>query len=176
MNKSPLLVVAVMALLVTGCPRNKYVVELVPRGDVIERTLVFHREDGTNSEGAPNYQKFPADELAAINALYPASGITNDGWRHVARGEFGVNQPHDVGGAGTYSNFATSLGSAGMYSERFRGDDDLATRTARRLKAADGLVDHIVNWSHDELGREAHYRDLRHFLDVDFRRDVKNLG
>ena len=44
---------AVMALVVTGCPRNEYIVQLKPQGNRIERTLVFYREDGVNTNTAP---------------------------------------------------------------------------------------------------------------------------
>jgi hypothetical protein len=168
---------AAMVFLVTGCPHNQYIVELKPRGKVVERTLVFYREDGVNTNtGLPNYQPFDAAELAAITSLYPAQGLTNDGGRYVARGEFTNELPDDVGGAGAYTNRITSLGEAGFYVERFRGNDDLAGMTERRFKAADRLADLIVGWSRLELGREPGYDKLRRFLNVDFRRDLKNLG
>jgi len=168
---------ALVALLVTGCPHNEYMVELKPQGNLIERTLTFYREDGVNTNtGAPNYQTFDADELAAIAALYPAQGLTSDGERHVARGEFNGALPPDVGGAGTYANLTTSLGEAGLYTERFRGDDDLAGMSERRCQAADRLVDLLLGWSRMELGQEPGYERLSQFLDQDFRRDLKNLG
>ena len=60
--------------------------------------------------------------------------------------------------------------------ERFRGNDNLAGMTEQRFKAADRLADLFVGWSRMELGRERGYDTLRQFLDVDFRRDLKNLG
>ncbi|MDB6111526.1 MAG: hypothetical protein JWR69_3276, partial [Pedosphaera sp.] len=65
--------------------------------------------------------------------------------------------------------------SAGFYLERFRGNDDLAGVSEKRAQAADQLADLFVGWSKMELGHEPHYEDLRRFLDVDFRRDLKNL-
>ena len=166
-----------MAFVVTGCPHNQYIVQLKPRGNTIERTLVFYREDGVNTvTGIPNYQPFDAAELAAITSLYPAQGLANDGKRCVVRGEFINELPNDVGGAGTYANLATSLGEVGFYAERFRGNDDLASLAERRGKAADGLTDLLAGWSQMELGRERGYDKLRQFLEVDFRRDLKNLG
>ena len=168
---------AALALVVTGCPHNQYIVQLKPRGNIIERTLVFYREDGVNTNtGAPNYQSFEAAELAAITSLYPAHGLTHDGKRYVVRGEFTNELPDDVGGRGAYSNLTTSLGEAGFYVERFRGNDDLAGMSERRLKGAERLTDLIVGWSQMELGREPGYDKLRQFLDVDFRRDLKNLS
>jgi hypothetical protein len=171
------LAVAAMTLMVTGCPRNQYVVQLKPRGNVIERTVAFYREDGVNTNtGTPNYQPFPADELAAIASCYPAQGLTHDGPRYAARGEFANALPNDVGGAGAYAHLATSLGEAGFYEERFRGNDDLAAMAERRGQAADRLAGLTLGWSQMELGREPGYGKLRQFLDVDFRRDLKNLG
>jgi hypothetical protein len=171
------LVLAAMALVVTGCPHNQYIVQLKPQGNRIERTLVFYCEDGVNTNtSTPNYQAFNADELAAITALYPAQSVTNDGGRYIARSEFTNELPADVGGAGVYTNLTTSLGEAGFYVERFRGTDDLAGMSERRFKAADRAADLMVGWSRMELGRERGYDKLRQFLDVDFRRDLKNLS
>lgn len=172
----PLALVA-LAFVVTGCPHNQYLVELKPQGNAVERTLVFYCEDGVNTNtGVPNYQPFGAAELAAITALYPPSGVTNNGLRYVAHGKFTGQFPPDVGGAGAYTCLTNSLGQTGFYVERFRGNDDLAAMTERRFQAADQLADLFVGWSRKELGHEPGYDRLRQFLNVDFRRDLKNLG
>ena len=168
---------AAMAMVVTGCPHNEYIVELKPQGNSIERTLVFFCADGMNTNtGVPNYQSFGTAELAAIIALYPANGFSNDGKRYVVRGEFTNQLPADVGGAGFYTNLTTSLGSVGFYVERFRGNDDLAGMTQRRIKSAERFTDLVAGWSQMELGREPGFDKLHQFLDVDFRRDLKNFG
>ncbi len=168
---------AALAFVLTGCPRNQYIVQLKPQGDRIERTLIFYCEDGVNAKtGTPNYKAFDAAELTAIAALYPAQGLTNEGERHIARGVFTNELPQDVGGAGAYTNLVTSLGTAGFYVERFRGNDDLAGMTEQRFRAADRLADLFLGWSQMELGREPGYDKLRRFLDMDFRRDLKNVG
>src|SRR5215471_15782715 len=87
-SKLPFLGLAALALLAAGCPQNEYTLELTPRGKVIERKLIFYRADGTGTNGAPNYQSFPSNELAAITDLYPSGGVTYEGDRHIARGEF----------------------------------------------------------------------------------------
>jgi len=166
-----------MALVVTGCPHNEYVVQLQPSGRTIERTLVFYRADGINTNtGAPKYETFDADELAAIAALYSAQDVSKEGERHVVQGQFTNELPGDVGGAGAYTNLTTSLGDAGFYAERFRGHDDLVAMSEQRCQAADRLADLIVGWSQMELGPAPGYDKLRQFLEVDFRHDLKNLG
>jgi len=169
------LLLAALTVLVTGCPHNDYTVQLEPQGQSIDRTLVFYQADGTNATtGLSNYQSFDTNELALIAAQYPDNSLTNDGDRHIIRGSFREHLPADVGGAGTYTNLATSLGNAGFYAERFRGDDDLATAFEKRFNAADQLADLLIGWSHAQLGREPGYPQLHQFLDVDFRRDLKN--
>ncbi len=142
----------------------------------LERRLTYYRADGSASNGVPNYQELPADELARLVRLYPADRVKSQPNFFKATGEFAGALPGDVGGAGSYTNIATSLGNAGFYLERFRGEDDLAAKTARRLQATDQVTDLILGWSRAELGREPHYQDLRKFLDIQFRQDLKNLG
>jgi hypothetical protein len=166
-----------VVLLVTGCPREEYTVELTPQGDVIERKLTFFQADGSDANGAPNYQAVSTNELAAIARVYPPGGLVEkDNWLHVATGKFSGAMPADIGGAGSYTNYSGPLGHAAVYLERFRGDDDLATSTTRRLRAADKLTELVLGWSRAELGNEPRYNNLRTFLDQDFRRDVQNLG
>src|SRR5258708_3735656 len=114
-NIHTILGLAALTALVTGCPHNDYTLELTPRGHVLERTLAFYRADGTDSNGVPKYEGFPSNELAAISALYPSGGVTQKGERHFAIGQFSGAMPGDVGGAGAYTNYTTSLGSAGFY-------------------------------------------------------------
>ena len=163
--------------MVTGCPQKEYIVELKPQGSGVERTLVFYCADGVNTNtGTPIYLSFDPAELAMITALYPAHSLTNDGNRYAVRGQFNNELPHDVGGAGVFTNLTTSLGSVGFYMERFRGNDDLVGMTERRFKAADQLADIYVGWSQMELGRQPGYDKLHKFLDVNLRRDLKNLS
>lgn len=167
---------ALLCALVTGCPHNDYTVELKPTASGVERTLTFYRADGSHSNGVPQYQDFPSNELAAIARVYPLGKVKPDGQRQVAKGEFAGALPADVGGVGSYTNLATSLGTAGFYQERFRGNDDLAGKTARRFHAADQLTDLVIGWTQTEFGREHGYQKLRKFLEEDFRRDLKNAG
>ena len=161
---------ALLCVLVTGCPHNEYTVELKPNGNLIERTLVFYRTE----EGNTNSPSFPSNQLAAITRIYPAGSVKTNGGKFVAEGEFSGALPDDVGGAGSYTNFPTSFGDAAFYTERFRGDDDLAVKTTRQFRAADQLTDLVIGWSRIEFGRERDYKKLRKFLDEDFRRDLKN--
>jgi len=165
-----------LAVLVTGCPHNEYIVQLKPESKGIERTLVFYTSDGTESNGNPKVVPFDTNELKVILAGYPAQTLTDSNGQHVVQGDFTSAFPNDVGGAGAYSHLPTSLGEADFYEERFRGNDDLAGLARQRSLAADQLADLVLGWSKAELRREPGYLKLRQFLDQDFRRDLKNLG
>jgi hypothetical protein len=138
---------------------------LTPSGNTIDRKLTFHREDGTDTNGVPKYQDFPADELAAIARVYPRGSVKADGKRHVAQAQFANSMPSDVGGAGSWTNITSSLGSAAVYMERFRGNDDFATNVEQKLEAVNQLTDLIIAWSRVEMGKEAGYESFRQFLD-----------
>ncbi len=163
----------VLAVAVTGCPSNEYTVRMTPHGRVLHRELTFAR---TDNGGPSRSEPFPSNRLAAIERCYPPGAMRSAGKEHLIQGDFAGRLPNDVGGSGSYTNIATSLGAAGFYVERFRGNDDLQSLAADRAKAADKLTDIFIGWSQMELGHEAHYEQLRRFLDVDFRHDLKNLG
>jgi hypothetical protein len=84
--------------------------------------------------------------------------------------------PSDIGGAGSYTHFTSSLGSTTSYVERFRGDDDFAAQLSKRLKSADSLADLVVGWMTAELGQDPKFPRLKKFLDEDLRRDLRNVG
>lgn len=176
MKATGLIGLAALTALVTGCPHNEYIVELAPRAKAVERRLIFYRADGTDANGNPNYQAFPTNELAAIAALYPSGAVTSAGEKHTALGQFAGALPADVGGAGSFNHLTTSLGRAGIYVERFRGNDDFSGQIQKRLAAADQLTDLVIGWSRAEFGRERNYANLRRFLDADFRHDLKNAA
>jgi hypothetical protein len=172
-----LLPLVALCALLTGCPSNDYTIELKPQPDgTVQRTLIFYRADGSDSNGVPNYEDFPSNELANISSVYPSGSVKQDGSRYTASGKFAGPLPRDIGGAGSYTNFATSLGEAGTYLERFCGTNDLAGQMARRFHAADQLDDLVIGWTKIEFGNERGYENLHQFLDQDFRQDLKNAG
>ena len=175
--KRPLLIsLAFSSLLVTGCPRNQYIVEMTPSGDGLERTLTCWREDRAVNKTNVNYLDFPATNLASLTKLYPNHQYEPQEQRHTFRGKFIGTTPSDVGGVGSFTRFVTSLGTVSIYSERFRGDDDLVGRLERGNRAADQVVDLLIGWFQAELGKESGFEQLRRFLDTQLRRDVKNVS
>jgi hypothetical protein len=82
--------------------------------------------------------------------------------------------PGDVGGAGSITSFPTSLGTATVYLERFRGDDDAAGRARAIQRAAEELSTVILGWLESELGTMRGFDRFRAWSDANLRRDLEN--
>jgi hypothetical protein len=154
-----------------GCQdHNRYELELQPEGAEIQRTLSVWRVPENRGK-----DRFPPAELKKIAALYPGEVPAIAG-RHTFRGRFGPEMPADVGGSGSYHHTVTSLGTASVYVEQFRGSDDVEAHIDDRRQAADQLTDLLLGWFQREIGRDPNFARIRWFLDVDFRHDLRNLS
>jgi len=169
MNVRFCVLVSLLAACLVGCAYDRYVIEMKPNGDVLERRFSVSRTILTN-------EPIPEEELAEIVKLYPER-VTRSG-SHVNRfiGKFTVKTPNDVGGVGHFANTRTHMGSVGVYIERFRGNTDPAGRIEKRFRAADSLTDLLIGWFQSEMGEDARFGKLREFMDKEFRRDIKNAS
>ena len=164
----------VLGLVLAGCKRDSYEVEIRPEGEAFQRQLTCWH---VNDEGrSPEIEPLDSEQLARLSHLYPKRESPSDAKKQVFSGRFTGNTPADIDGAGSYTHFTSPLGSTSCYVERFRGDDDLASELAKRNEAADNLADLARGWLTAELGHDPNFPLLKTFLDVDLRRDLKNLG
>ncbi|MEI7729022.1 MAG: hypothetical protein WCO56_05605 [Verrucomicrobiota bacterium] len=171
---APPLALTSLLLLTTGCPHEEYTVELQPQGELIQRMLSCRRVDNDGND--TKTVEFPADELNRLKAIFPNYRYDAGKDWHVFDGVFSDQLPNDVGGAGQYRHFHTSLGSFSTYLERVRGLDDLHGRLELRLKATDQVATLITEWLQSELGQAKGFQALKQFLDGPFRKDLKNLN
>lgn len=157
-----------------GCQVRRYELEMTPREGQLERRLtVFEqRQDGEKSVDVAVEDK----ELARIAAEYGVEPPKSGGPRHTFSQTFAGRLPDDVGGFGTCTRWATSLGTATAYVERMRGDDDLAGDLDARREAVARLVELLAGWLEQELGDAPQWPQLRDFLHGPFRRDLVNLS
>lgn len=154
-----------------GCTRNEYEVELTPTDGGIQRSITCRSVDALNDVKA----RIALDELQQIADSYGADvgDLTAD--EHTFTKIFAEAMPTDVGGSGSYRRWDTSLGSLGIYVERFRGDDDWLSEIEGRHEAIDSVVDLLLGWLTTELEQQRGFDQLQEFLDDQFRRDLKNL-
>lgn len=149
---------AVLLLIIAGCEEYKYSIEMEPGDQGIERKL-------TISDNVPDEKK------AAIAKLYQNQIAPN-----IFRGTFDTNLPNDVGGAGFYTTFDTDMGKAVLYSERFRGNDNLNDTLDKAKLFVDRVVDFFIGWLEYELGDEPNFAALKTFCNKNLRSDVKNMA
>ena len=168
------LAVLTAAVVVTGCEANRYEIEMRPNGKNVQRELTCWRERTANDK--VKLLAFPEGELARIAAAYDAPVPEGTATKHKFVNVFAGEMPSDVGGSGSYTHWETRLGSASAYVERFRGNDDLLADVEKRQLAADRIADLLIDWLASELEGEADFIKLREFLEVRFRRDLKNLS
>ncbi len=165
--------IAILAALIGGCAsRVVYHIELKPDGHDIVRVLSVETQSGSDP---PAVSQPEDDEVKRIAAFYKEPPVNNpQGWATFTA-SFRGDMPADVGGAGTYTHFDNSLGYVSIYNERFRGDDDLVGALLKRQAAIDELVDLLMQWIDFEIQDEADAKRVKMFLDVDLRKDLKNL-
>jgi hypothetical protein len=149
-------------LVISGCQRRQYEIELKPVGSKLERRFTFK---GTLDRA----------ELERISKAY-GLGKRLPSTSSSVQGSFSGRMPQDVGGAGDYVRYESSLGAVALYVERFRGNDDLYGQLEERRKSVDQLIDLLVGWFETELKDEPGFRDLRNFLNTTLRRDAQNLS
>jgi len=193
MNRNILVVVVAFGLSAAGCDYNRYEIEMSVRGQKLERRLTVARITGTaeptsqpataagtatqpSTSPAYTYGNFDPNELARIAGCYHKRLSGPNAERHVFVDQFIGRLPQDVGGSGWFQSFPTHMGTAYVYSEQLRGNDDLCAELERRQAAADRLTELLIGWMQQELGKETGFDHLREFLDKDLRRDIKNLS
>ncbi|HEV8068835.1 MAG TPA: hypothetical protein VGP76_13945 [Planctomycetaceae bacterium] len=167
--------IAILVLAAAGCEEKIYQIDLVPRGDKIERRLTLSRRD-LPSHSSKN---LTPDDRAELELIARAYGTKTPGLPRkdaAFSGRFGSTLPKDVGGDGRYVYFESPLGRVRMYVERFRGNDDVYSSLEKRRKAVDQIVDLLVGWFESELKGQPEWVALRTFLDGQFRTDLQNFS
>lgn len=177
--------VALAGILLAGCGgHTKCVIELKPEGGRLNRKLVVvehasqnqvtldigKTDEAAKAESTPEQKPKEISEafrseLERIEKLYgsPAVG-TNEG-KFVFQASFSGELPNDAGGVGSFLHYSNSLGTASLYVERFRGNDDPAGRLQKQALAIDAWVDHVIAWSKQEpqLGSKPGYENFGRF-------------
>jgi len=167
-----LCVAAALLVALAGCEEDKYEIAMRPEGKTLHRRLTCWREK--TEKGATGIVGFPEDKLAALAAAYERPVPAAEQGKHSFEGRFTGRTPDDVGGSGSYTFFATSLGGLYAYLERFRGAPDLAGGLA--FGACDRFADLLIGWFEAELGREQGFAGLHNFMNTRLRADMKNVA
>ena len=161
--------VSVVVLLVGGCKKTYFDLELHPHGDTLQRTYS---------------SKFEAEEISRLSTVYGHEPVTEviespDGTtqlKHSFVGEFQQATPNDIGGSGFLLHCDGAMGSSSVYSEQFRGSDDLAGVLGRQEIAFNRLFDISILWLETEFDDSPDLPALLKLVDEDLRQDLWNLS
>lgn len=173
-SQSPLFALLILAL-ASGCDHTLYELLLQPRGNVMLRTLECRRVDSDGPQGEV-LKPMIQEELDRLTAVYDVPSGPTEARRFSFAGEFGSSTPADIGGAGSYRCWPSSLGTLCVYAERFRGSDDQAAVVAKRQQAVDRLLELLEGWLQTRLGQTREWGEFQTFLKGGLRRDLHNLA
>ncbi|QDU39067.1 hypothetical protein Mal4_34020 [Maioricimonas rarisocia] len=161
-------------VLLSGCITNHYAIVMTPDGEKLHRELtVWQTSSGQEGEKLSAIDQAELDHIARAYRVDPPVAAKQ---KHRFDGTFEGRTPDDVGGAGTLTVWASKLGTASFYMERFRGSSDLNTSLAKRHAAADDLVDALLVWFEQELGDADEGDAVRDFFEDRLRDDLKNFA
>ena len=161
--------VSVVALLVSGCKKTYFDLELHPDGDTLQRTYSSEFEEEEISRLTGIYGHEPETEVIEL-----PDGKTSLKYSFV--GEFQHVTPKDIGGSGFILHCDSAMGSSSMYSEQFRGNDDLADVLGRQEIAFNRVFDIILLWLETEFDEAPDLPALLKVIDEDVRQDLWNLS
>ena len=161
--------VSVVLLLVSGCRKTYFDLELHPEGDKLQRTYSseFEEEEVLRLTGIYGHE--PETEV-----IESADGKTKLKYSFV--GEFQHVTPNDIGGSGFLLHCDSAMGSSSAYSEQFRGGDDLANVLGRQEIAFNRVFDIIILWLETEFSDAQDLPALLKLIDEDLRQDLWNLS
>ncbi len=173
MHRIGFLAVFTFCLLLSGCSRSHFVLELTPDGECFQRELTAWTE---TYDDPPKLSELSSAEVQRIAELYQAQPPRRDGEKAVFSSRFCGDTPADVGGAGRLEYFTSPLGAVSFYSERFRGQDDADAELAKRRAAIDRTIELLMGWAQTEIDDASVNQRVQRFLDRQLRGDLKNLA
>lgn len=150
----------ILFIFIAGCEENKYCIEMKPYDGGVERKLT-----------CPSNIHMDKDERERIAKLYEKQVDPNTFW-----GKFNESLPNDVGGAGFYTTLSIDMGEVTIYSERFRGNDNLNDTLLQSQLFVDCHLDFLLGWLEYELGDDPNFVNFRDFCNNNLRHDVKNIA
>ena len=169
-----LIAAVVLISLVVGCRQNVYELELKPAGKKIDRQLLYWTA-GNQPTDENGKNLADAEALRIAESSYDKKMVVEDG-KFKFQKSFGSETPQDIGGFGRYQTWESSMGSASVYVERFRGSTDFAEQLNGRRIATDKFTDVVIGWLKEELGDLESFAQLRSHFDGQVRSDLQNLS
>jgi hypothetical protein len=168
-QKTGSLLATVAALMLAGgCKTAYYTLELSPEGARMERSVsTWVGPEGMERVYAayglePDPETIAAFEKEDLVEIFLSS--TFDG-----------TMPDDIGNRGYLMHYESPLGNSSLYTEKFRGYDNLADTLDMQEQAFHRAADLVLLWLDLAISETDQYPEFRHFVDTTFRNDMRNL-
>jgi len=168
-RKAGSLLAPVAALMLGGgCKTAYHTLELRPEGTRMERSVgTWVRPERLDRVYAayglePDPETLTAFEEKELVEIFLSS--TFDG-----------TVPDDIGNRGYLMHYESPLGTSSLYTEQFRGFDNLADILDMQHRAFDRAIDLGLLWLDLAISETDQYDKFRHFVDTTFRNDMRNL-
>lgn len=158
-----------VCVLVAGCRGPEWFkVDLTPDGPAMHRTV-------SRNFGPEDYEALAALYGIEVDVETLAKFEDNATVELSLTGTFESKMPDDNHSAGVLLYCHSSFGSSSWYSERFGGNDDLATVLENQAVAFDAWWDLLLRAFAHVAGDEPGFTDVRAFLDSTVRDDAWNM-
>lgn len=177
MRRAILAAASVLAgLVLSGCDEH-FFVEMQPKEEGLERTLVAYSVEFRPPSERP-YQIKSLDEsrLKKIREHYREEGEADPDGRRTFKTLVKDLHVNLNGGTAQFMRLESNLGVVSFYSESFEKENELAANLEKRLNSANQLADMLREWFEMELANEPRGQVLLDWIDKDFRTDIKNLA
>ncbi len=158
-------------LLVSACKSTHYELDLHPQEDKVQRQLktwVSSRKEG-------EFGTLDQETIGRIAAEYQASVPEELNIELEFSAAFGPKMPQDIGGAGWYNYWPSSMGALYSYVEQFGGNENLAIGLDRGMLAIDRLILVLTLWLEAEFDDARDLEQITAALNNEIRADLRNI-
>ncbi len=157
-----------------GCigSRERYEVAIRVDNQGTHRSMTGWTEPTNESDSDNPLSEITLDRLRSV---YGIAGEMNGGHTTFS-GVYANELPQDVGGYGSVEQFESTLGILSVYSERFRGSDDLVGQWEKQADAVDRFCVLIGDWAEANATDREEGESIKEFINGEFRADLLNVA
>ncbi len=158
-------------LLLGGCKSTHYELELHPQEDKLQRQL----KTWANSSKEGEFGTLSQETIGRIAGVYQAAVPEELNIELEFSAAFGPEMPQDIGGAGWYNYWPSSMGALYSYVEQFGGNENLSIGLDRGMLAIDRLLLVLTLWLEVEFDDARDLEQMTAALNNEIRSDLRNI-
>jgi len=159
-----------MAFVCAGCVSTCYDITMTVKDGILSRKAVCSSSSGSTSE-------VPEEKITALQSAYSHHEFISTEKKHVFSGTFSPGLfSNGMGGSILFSRYASFMGDAFLYAERFSGTKEPAEVLQQQMAAIDRTIEILAGWIALEMKDPPLMEKTGKFLTDELRRDLKNMA